>query len=364
MSTKHQTSQRLAFLLTCCGAVLPSAHASSVTVKGGDSAGLVRAIEGAKSGDVITLQSGTFRLAGKAPISLTASNVTIVGFGAVLEFGATTGFYLGRGILVNGSHNYIRGITIQHAPDNGMYIDGSSNTIERCTFSGNFDTGLQIQGTMGSSNHPANNKVVNCDSYNNYDTTAGGGNADGFDAKVNIGPGNSFTGCRAWDNSDDGYDMFPKDAAGTYPVTITHCIAYHNGYHNGRVSGNGNGFKLGSDRTGGANHVIKYSIAVNNLSKGFDQNHNQGRVTVDHCTSANNGAAEFSFYEFANGGTFTNNVYSGTWNVQGTQSNNLSVNNSAFGSTNPAAASRDGNGNLKFNSLLKYANRTGAGANP
>jgi len=364
MSIKTPFSQRLTVLLTCCGAALPAAQAANVTVAAGNSSALVSAIENAHDYDVITVQSGTFQLAGKAPISLKASNVTIVAFGAVLEFGATTGSDAGRGVEVNGSHNYIKGLTIKHAPDNGMYIDGSYNTVERCTFYANFDTGLQIQGTMYSSNHPGYNKVINCDSYANYDTKALGGNADGFAAKVNIGPGNSFTGCRAWDNSDDGWDLFPKEADGTYPVTITHCLSYHNGYHNGVAAGNGNGFKLGSDVTAGANHVIKNSIAVNNRSKGFDQNHNQGKVTVDHCSSANNLADEFSFYEFTNGGTFTKNVYAGTWNVQGTQSGNLSVSTSAFGSTNPSAATRDSNGNLLFNSLLKYSNSSAAGANP
>jgi len=365
MTPTKQIAQRLTFLLTCCGAALPTAYAANVTVHGGDANGLVSAIENARSGDVITLQSGTYQVKGKAPISLKASNVTIVGFGAVLEFGATTGADGGRGIEVNGNSNYIRGITIKHAPDNGMYVDGSSNRIERCTFVANFDTGLQIQGTMGSSKRPAYNKVINCDSYANYDTKASGGNADGFAAKVNIGPGNSFTGCRAWDNSDDGWDLFPKEAAGTYPVTIDHCLSYHNGYHNGAAAGNGNGFKLGSDVTAGANHVIKYSIAINNRSKGFDQNHNQGRVTVDHCSAANDVGNEFSFYEFSNGGTFTKNVCAGTWNVKGTQSGNLTnVSTSVFASTNPSAANRDSNGNLRFNNLMKYSNSGGAGANP
>lgn len=366
MPLPSSTARQLGFLLACCSAILPVASAANITVNGGDATGLVNAIQNAKNGDVITVQTGTFNLKGKAPISLKASNVTITAVpGTILEFGATSGTDAGRGIEVHGNNNFIRGLTVQHAPDNGIHIDGSGNTIERCTLIANFDSGVQISGLQGSSNHPANNKIINCDSHDNFDTKANGGNADGFACKINIGPGNSFVGCRAWDNSDDGWDTFPKDAAGTFPVTIDHCLSYHNGYHNGQSSGNGNGFKVGSDQTGGANHKVLNSIAVNNKSKGFDQNHNQGQVTIDHCTGANNGAAEFAFSEFTNGGTFTKNVCAGQWDVKGTQSGNITnVSTSVFASTDPTKATRDANGNLLFNSLMKYPNSGGAGANP
>ena len=74
---------------------------------------------------------------------------------------------------------------------------------------------------------------------------------DGFAAKINIGPGNRFFDCVAHDNSDDGWDTFPKTASGTNVVTIENCVVYHNGYHKGVAAGNGNGFKVGSDQTGG-----------------------------------------------------------------------------------------------------------------
>ena len=45
-------------------------------------------------------------------------------------------------------------------------------------------------------------------------------------------------GCVAHDNSDDGWDTFPKTTSGTNSVTIENCIAYHNGYHDGAAAGN------------------------------------------------------------------------------------------------------------------------------
>ena len=52
----------------------------------------------------------------------------------------------------------------------------------------------------------ARNKVINCDSYRNFDAVTDGENADGFAAKDRVGPGNEFRGCRSWQNADDGWD--------------------------------------------------------------------------------------------------------------------------------------------------------------
>ena len=73
----------------------------------------------------------------------------------------------------------------------------------------------------------ANNLILNCDSHDNYDVATGGENADGIDAKLDIGPGNIFRGCRSWNNSDDGYDLFGV----TQVVTIDNCWAMLNGHN-------------------------------------------------------------------------------------------------------------------------------------
>src|SRR6478736_6457721 len=263
-----------------CGAGLTP----TVTVT--TAAQLDTAFKNVKAGDVISVAAGTYLLSGKA-YKLSASNVTIFGPAGktILDYQATTGNDSGYGIDISGSSNTICGLTIARAADNGIHITGDSNTIDRCEFYECFDSGLQISGPEAETPpHPAKNLIVNCDSHDNYDTKASGGNADGFASKINIGPGNKFFGCVAHDNSDDGWDTFPKTKAGTNPVTIENCVAYHNGYHNGTVSGNGNGFKVGSDQTGGAAHVLKNCVAFNNPSKGLDQNHNQGVATVQNCT--------------------------------------------------------------------------------
>jgi hypothetical protein len=119
------------------------------------------------------------------------------------------------------------------------------------------------------------------------------------------GKGNAFKGCRAWENSDDGWDLYETD----WPVEITNCWTWHNGdrtlfdsIYNAKMgksmssfSGNGNGFKLGGNGTGGdskGTHVVRNCIAFDNYfqsKKGFDQNSHKGGVTIHNCLSFGNG---------------------------------------------------------------------------
>ena len=104
------------------------------------------------------------------------------------------------------------------------------------------DTGLQITASSTDATNDAkaaNNLVLNCDSYENLDQPTNGENADGFAAKLRIGPGNVFRGCRAWNNADDGWDFFASDDV----VTIDNCWAFLNGKV---LSGSNTTFVLGN----------------------------------------------------------------------------------------------------------------------
>ncbi len=220
----------------------------------------------------------------------------------ILDFSLQPHGTSSRGIYISKSFWSLKGLTVRYAGDNGIYITGTHNTVEGCTIFGNQDTGLQISGA-GSYN-----VVINSDSYHNYDSATHGGNADGFDAKLNIGPGNEFHGCRSFDNSDDGFDMYE----GQYRVIIDSCWAFHNGYNlwgDPSFQGNGNGFKLGGNYIPGP-HWVAHSVAFDNRSKGFDQNHTTAGVTLYNNTSWRNGGPNFSFPETTAVGqdTLINNV--------------------------------------------------------
>lgn len=204
-----------------------------------------------------------------------------------------------QGIRLTSSYWHIKNLDITNASDNGMLIernkpsDGSStditrrtqdahhNIIELCNFYRNGDTGLQIK------NLGAYNKIINCDSYLNCDE--GEGDADGFAPKLSVGDGNYFYGCRAWANSDDGWDVFYKKESGyadNMTIILENCISYKNGFLDlDRIApdGNGNGFKCGSNQ-GAMNVYMNRCLAVHNKAKGFDQNHNAGDIILNNCT--------------------------------------------------------------------------------
>ena len=208
----------------------------------------------------------------------------------------------GRGIEHSIGANYwhYRGLEICYCGDNGMKMEGSFCVIEDCVFHHNRDTGLQIGFGKGANDENTRNPnfefgryniILNCDSYENYDiapgkTSGGGGNADGFAVKLFPGPGNEFHGCRAWLNSDDGWDFFFV----YFPIVVHNSWALKNGYD----KGNKNGFKMGGfgddmPKASVGAHVFANCVATDHEKKGFDQNsHNEGSYMLN-CISARNG---------------------------------------------------------------------------
>ena len=199
-------------------------------------------------------------------------------------------------ISISSNYWYLCGLVITNAGHNSFRIIGNNNILERCVSLGARNTGFHISGGSGATIYPSNNLVLNCDSSRSYDTGANGGNADGFSAKWSLGPGNVFSGCRAWENSDDGWDLW----MGTSGVLITNCWAFRNGTNIlGLVpfGGNGNGFKLGGSNVGAA-HRLVCSLSFHNMGtngcNGIDQNNNTLGQTVDQNTSWANRSNNFA----------------------------------------------------------------------
>jgi len=143
----------------------------------------------------------------------------------------------------------------------------------------------------------ADNLVLNCDAYNNRGLDSLSiGNVDGFGAHPNrtSGTGNVFRGCRAWFNSDDGFDLINADAA----VTIENCWSFFNGYFTNFASsgGDGHGFKSGGYGVSGNSypnpvprHVTRFCLAVRNRVNGFYANHHPGGLDWLSNTAHRNG---------------------------------------------------------------------------
>lgn len=262
---------------------------------------LQRAANLAGPGDTIIMKGGTYVYNARVNIGNCGTKEKLITLKcadgrAVLDFSAMPYHKHSdnpqQGIRLTASYWHFYHIDICNASDNGLLIERESadgfpenqahdNLIEACNFYKNGDTGLQMK------NLASFNRVINCDSYLNCDEDEG--DADGFAPKISVGDGNYFYGCRAWANSDDGWDVFYKKESGQKDnvcVILENCIAYKNGFLDLQTiapSGNGNGFKCGSDQ-GAMNVFMNRCLAIHNKAKGFDQNHNAGDIILNNCT--------------------------------------------------------------------------------
>lgn len=254
------------------------------------------------------------------------------------------------GVRITGSNYVLKNLIIEKAGDNGIQIKGSSannNTVENCIVRYNNDAGVQI--TNGASY----NTMRFVYSYRNCDVYTLGGNADGFAPKLGATTGNTFYGCYAWDNSDDGWDSFDKTDSGyTKDLKYEWCACWNNGNpdvftgkydfdkgnsidtdlflveliskqdssfvsnykkgsfklptanfiktSSGTVSlanwtakyydGNPNGFKFGSVNSGSSLvRTVKNCLSFEHESKGFDNNNSSCTGSFENCISYDNG---------------------------------------------------------------------------
>ena len=231
-----------------------------------------------------------------------------------------------NGVKIGGSYLHLKNITIRYAGYKGIWLEEAQYCIlEGLDVYGCCNAGIQLR----SGGH---NMVINCDSHENFDYQDNGGNADGFaDKQGSACPGNIYIGCRAWGNSDDGWDSFQRVTSDT-PTVYINCITYNNGpeefdlTNHPRVmeggkdaglscivgknlahfanGGNPNGFKVGGK---GTKHNVELyrCLAVGHRSKGFDQNNNAGNMKVINCTAYKN---KFN-YGFGNAYPYTMYAY-------------------------------------------------------
>lgn len=295
-------------------------------------------------------------------IKLSKSNVSIIGLqnsdGSYpsLNFAPFLASYIGTqsgdgqvGVRITGSNYTLKNLIIEKAPDNGVQIKGSSagnNTIERCIIRYNNDAGLQITGGA------YNNTIRFVYSYRNCDVYTLGGNADGFAPKLAAGKDNTFYGCYAWENSDDGWDSYDKTDGLTLNLSYKECATWNNGnssiftgeydFKNGRpldtnlllvqlilkedpsfaeryasgnfslpggnfiktsdgtvsvaswagnqYDGNPNGFKFGSvNTTKECYREVQNCLSFNHAKKGFDNNNSSCTASFSNCVAFDNG---------------------------------------------------------------------------
>ncbi|PWN88024.1 pectate lyase [Acaromyces ingoldii] len=276
--------------------VSPSGTDSAAGSKSAPWGSIAHAQTVAQPGDTIYLRGGkyTYSAATKRCASLTDTVSGVVlnkagqsgqpihywaypGETPVLDFSAIKDDCRVKGVEVTADWLHLRGLEITGAPqqsDNhenheswGLWIKSSHGVYEQLNLHNNMGPGLFIQDG-------GYNTVLNCDSHDNYDpysSNGAGQSADGFGAHISAGhPDNVFRGCRAWANSDDGFDLINAYS----PVLIESSWAWNHGYLPGTktplAAGNGNGIKYVSNA---AKHTVRLSVAFDNKASGFYANH-------------------------------------------------------------------------------------------
>lgn len=279
-----------------------------------------KAIQSAKPGSTIYLRKGTYKpqnsdimrenaegvyscvydlsTAGKAGSPITISGYpgekAVIDLSDVKPDARVIGFY------VKSDHWHLKDFDIvgiqvtqtRHTQSINIGLFGGSNcVIERVNMHDGM--GIGVYATKGS-----DNLVLNCDAYNNYDPVSEngrGGNCDGFGFHLNGASytGNVVRGCRAWRNSDDGYDLINNLA----PVTIENCWAWENGYDADRVSrGDGTGFKSGGygmrsivdSKKIPPRNIVRNCLSWANKQNGFYANHHLGGLDFTNNTAFQN----------------------------------------------------------------------------
>lgn len=269
---------------------------------------LTKAWTAVSAGDTIIVKSGTYRFNSRPEMvgkSGTANaRIVVMGEpGTRPVISRTTGDYgINIGILLR-KCDYV---TIRDLDISGFYQPSTTTNLISglladssgyCHFinlqvhdNGN---GLRVQG-----NSPGT-IVENCDFYRNSDPYSSYGNADGLDIAFTTLRADTdtswVTNCRAWWNSDDGFDTYANQGI----VIFNNCWSFWNGYQPGTFNnaGNGNGYKLGVTNSvpTSKRRILKNSLAFQNRNDGFDINAARCIIELINCTAYNNGTGSNQF---------------------------------------------------------------------
>ncbi len=278
-----------------------------------------RALQEVAPGDTVLVRGGTYDIETNVDVhGAPGARITIASYPgehAILD-GSSHDQQDPVKFRVTGSYLVVRDIEFRDGPSDGVLLTDGSHHVRllRLDSHGHHLAGIALENDV----HDV--EIVDCDSHDNVDLgPSAGEHADGFSIKYGAGPGVILRGCRAWNNSDDGYDLW--EAGGS--VRIERCWAWGNGFDRWGIgeafAGDGNGFKLGP---GGP--VVHRCIAWKNARRGFEYDDATDPERVTNCTSWNNGLVGFRFRDaahflrnnvsFADGGIEIGDEVDDAWN--------------------------------------------------
>jgi len=293
--------------------VAPNGSDSANGSEGQPFATMARGQQAAAAGDTVFFRAGTFLFTSSSAsdgivLNKSGSAGNLIKYFAypgekpVLDFSGITTQARIHGISVTGNYIHLRGFEIRNVMQNrtdqkeswGIHVNGGDNNVfEALDIHHIMGPGLFIVGG-------GNNLVLNVDSHHNYDENSYDGgptpgeNADGFGCHTSDA-GNVFDGCRAWFNSDDGFDFINSPGR----CVVQRSWAFRNGFIPDSTTGIGNGAGIkGGGFTNNVPATIPRHRMIQNVSwanrrQGFYANHHEGGLDWINNTAFNNGQRNF-----------------------------------------------------------------------
>ena len=243
-------------------------------------------------------------------------------------------------IYVNADYVHIRGIEVAYFTQatTEVWYGIAAQGADHCKFE-RINSHHNGHG-MGIRNECSHNLILNCDFHHNLDPMTSYGNADGLAVAYHSSSvENTIRGCRMWNNSDDGLDLWDNNGN----LVLEDSWAWRNGYlANGSAAGDGCGFKFGKTTSASSSsfkRTVRNTIAVYNRSRGYNQNAANVRFYFyNNIAWKNPKGVEFPTNNLAH--VFRNNiVFDNGGNWSGNFSNSVRDHNS--NDPSPVASSSD-----------------------
>ena len=203
----------------------------SISIMEDDESSLIKAIEKSKEmSGIIYINTSVININSTNTLLLNNKEIEIIGiiqangayprinFKNARKNGSTA-----NGITITGNNFSLKFLIIENAGGNGIYITGRNNVLKNIITRYNNGSGILLSGASAGSN-----KLTNCYSYRNVNIREYGRNASGFSQLLGS-TNNIFENCFAWDNSDNGFDLFDKEGKGMSKAIITHSGSWNNG---------------------------------------------------------------------------------------------------------------------------------------
>lgn len=201
------------------------------------------------------------------------------------------------GIYFSGNYVYFKGFQISgyYQEDASVWVPLRCQDFNNCIFEllNIHHNGGPVYMTGSSSG----NMILNCDFHDQFDPLTSGvygsayNNSDGLNFEyVTAGTTNSVKGCRFWNNSDDGLDIYHNDGI----INVEDSWSWDNGVDeslNEVSTGDGNGFKLGPTNAAKTTilRTVKNCLSFNNTHWGFFDNNAQCNMELYNNVAYHNG---------------------------------------------------------------------------